>query len=246
MNKSIILFALVATLALVQAQSYSLDYKKVQLVDHIPLANGNTNFLFRGNEPRITVNGQPTFAYQELVEYMVNRSTEAGVTMPDKFQIIDIKLIYGLKEEYADVYLEEYFFGNNTELGMFGINITLGDITDPNIVPATERMEMAKLLSSWQKDNLPARIASYRQILETEFDMPIALYIHCECGCDRTGEIFASYVMRYMGWSFNDSINWDDKIAGRIIMPNHQWAAQWYCLYMQVENIVPGIDCTRS
>ncbi|GAM17158.1 hypothetical protein SAMD00019534_003330 [Acytostelium subglobosum LB1] len=243
MMKSIIIVLIaLATLA----NAYYLEYEKVRLVDHTPvLSNGHTNYLFRGNEPKIAVHGQDEFAYDELVEYMRNVSKADGVIMPEQFLIYDIKLIYGVAEEMADVHLEQWYFGNNTDHGMFAINITLGDITNPKDISKTLRDSMAKTLPDWQKDDLPSRMAMYRDILYTPYDLPIALYIHCECGCDRTGEVFASYVMKYLGWDYKKAMEWDDQVAGRPILPNHQWSVQWYCLYLSLGEKM-NIDCTGA
>eukprot|EP01132_Coremiostelium_polycephalum_P002885 gene2885-3586_t len=187
---------------------------------------------------------QDQFAYEELVQCFVNNSKSLGVDFPTDFYLYDIKLIYGLKSEDPDIILEQKFFQANSTLGQAATNITLGDIYDPKIVPQAELIKWATTLSQWQKDDLPLRMQVYRDILySTEFDKPLVLYIHCECGCDRTGEIFASYVMKYQGWSFNKSMEWDYAVAGRKIMPNHQFAAQWYCYYLKyVEN--QTIECT--
>ncbi|EFA81818.1 hypothetical protein PPL_05050 [Heterostelium album PN500] len=216
------------------ACSEYLEYEKVRLVDTYTFTDGSSNYLFRGNEPKISVNGQDEFAYDLLTSYMRNVSQLNGVTLPENFLIFDIKLTYGLKEEQGDVNLEQWFFGNNTDKGLFGVNITLGDVTDPNLIEESVRDEMAKYLPVWQKDNLPFRMNYYREILTTQQQQPLALYIHCECGCDRTGEIFASYVMQYLNYSFQKAMDWDYSVAMRPIMPNHQWAAQWYCLYLQL------------
>lgn len=60
----------------------------------------------------------------------------------------------------------------------------------------------------------------------------MVIYFHCECGCDRTGEIGGSYAMKYMNMTYAEAYHWDESIAGRWIIPNHNWAMEWYCEYL--------------
>ncbi|KAN0041127.1 hypothetical protein ACTFIV_003663 [Dictyostelium citrinum] len=238
------LIILILSISVALINSEYLEYRKVHLVDQTtPLENGNINYLFRGNEPKELINGTEYFAYEELIKCMVNNSLTTGVKLPPQFIIVDIKLIYGLKDEEPDIELEQTFFNANPQFGEFGTNITLGDLWDPNFLPEREVKSWALNLSDWQHDNLPSRIPFYRNILYTQHELPLILYIHCECGCDRTGEVFASYAMKYLNYSFKESMEWDYSIAGRRIMINHQFAAQWYCYYLQIAEGMT-IDCS--
>ncbi|KYR01243.1 putative protein tyrosine phosphatase [Tieghemostelium lacteum] len=228
--------------------SSDIEQRKVHLVDMStnPLPNGNTNYLFRGNEPKIGgENGTTVFAYSELVDYLQNASSQVGVTLPENFYIFDIKLITGpLPSEIPDIELEANFFAANPELGEFATNQTVGDIIDPNFLSQTEIAKMVKSIYTWQKDDLPERMRMIHNMLNYyENDLPVVIYIHCECGCDRTGEIFASYVMRFKGQSFQEAMDWDYQIAGRPIEWPSQWASLWYCWYLYyIEDM--AIDCS--
>jgi len=235
---------LITTILVVICKADYLEYRKVHLVDQTPpLSNGNVNYLFRGNEPKISVDGKDQFAYDELINCMVNNSLSLGVKFPPQFYLVDIKLTYNHTSELPDIDLEKTYFEANPSIGEFNTNITMGDWSDPHFIPSFERVRWATNLTDWQKDDLPARMELYRNILYTEMDVPLVLYIHCECGCDRTGEVFASYVMKYLGWSFKKAIDWDYQIAGRYILPQHQFAANWYCYWLYfVEKM--DIDCS--
>ncbi|EGC32956.1 hypothetical protein DICPUDRAFT_155043 [Dictyostelium purpureum] len=233
-------------------KSSDLESRKVHLVDYYQLPNGNTNYFFRGNEPKKTLsNGinksnysTAILAYDDLVEYMRNNSqTVYGITLPDQFYIIDIKLVTGpLPSELKDVELEQNFFAAEPQLGEFHMNQTFGDIIDPQFVSKDNLEKYATSLPTWSKDNLPLRMRDYHNILITQRDLPVVLYVHCECGCDRTGEVMASYVMRFKGWNLEKALEWDFQIAGRVINFANRWAAQWYCLYLYyVEKF--DIDC---
>ncbi|KAK5581462.1 hypothetical protein RB653_001495 [Dictyostelium firmibasis] len=244
MNRLLNLMIIILSISVILIKGDYLEYRKVHLVDQTtPLGNGNINYLFRGNEPKELINGTEYFAYEELINCMVNNSLSAGVKLPPQFIIVDIKLIYGLIDEESDIELEQTFFNANPQYGEFGTNVTLGDLWDPNFLPERDVKNWALNLSDWQHDNLPHRIPFYHDLLYTQHDLPLILYIHCECGCDRTGEVFASYAMKYLDYSFKESMEWDYKIAGRRIMINHQFASQWYCYYLQVAEGMT-IDCS--
>jgi len=243
MKNTLIFVVLLITLALTNAGD--LDYNKVRYIQSTPpLSNGNVNYIFRGNEPRQTVNGTTILPYDDLVSYIKQNGLANNITIPDQFYIIDMKLITGpTPSELPDIELEKNFFAENPTLGEALTNNTFGDLINPSWMDLEKQITMAKTLSTWSGDDLPYRMDLYHNILFTERDLPVVLYIHCECGCDRTGEISASWVMKYLGWDFAQSMEWDYSIAGRKITFANQWAAQWYCLYLQyAEN--RSIDCT--
>eukprot|EP01132_Coremiostelium_polycephalum_P002886 gene2886-3587_t len=245
-NQLLVALVLAISCLTLLVKSSDISSVKIHLVDYSDiLDNGYINYFFRGNEPKRTFsNGTTVFAYDDLVEYILNNSRNVGVTIPDEFYIIDIKLITGpLPSEMPDIRLERDFFAANPQLGQYGQNRTLGDLVDPNILPESDMIHLAKTLPKWQLDNLPKRMAQYKQILNTPRHLPTVLYVHCECGCDRTGEVMAAYVMKYQGWSFEKAITWDYAIAGRKITIVNQWAAQWYCLYLKYGE-GQDIDCT--
>ncbi|KAK5580685.1 hypothetical protein RB653_000708 [Dictyostelium firmibasis] len=179
-NKTLVLIiVLIAILNFVK--SSDLSYKKVHLVDSVELANGNTNYFFRGNQPTQTLaNGTKVFPYEELVEFLRNSSlSEFGVKLPEQFYIIDIKLITGpLPNELPDLELEKNFFATNPTLGEFHTNQTWGDIIDPQFVPQNELEEYASTISTWSADKLPQRMRDYHNILLTERELPTVLYVH--------------------------------------------------------------------
>lgn len=39
-------------------------------------------------------------------------------------------------------------------------------------------------------------------------------------------------------------VRWNDEVAGRWVLPNHNWAIEWYCLYVQQTlGFYPGQPC---
>lgn len=88
----------------------------------------------------------------------------------------------------------------------------------------------SQALSQWQQDDLPGYIPTINQYLYLKSippisisilnahtfkgDLPTVIYLHCECGCDRTGEIGGAYALRYLNKSYSEVVAWDTSIAG--------------------------------
>jgi len=213
------------------------DYLEENKVRFLDWTHGQsfTNYLFRGNEPKLTnETGDDYFAYDELQDYMINAASNLSVVLPKKYWLIDYKLYY-VEPIEPDVDLETQFFQSNPTLGELRLQRIIGDLTSPRIYPQSYVKDEAIVLSSWQPDNLPDFIQNLNKLLYTEGPnkLPMVIYVHCECGCDRTGEVAGSYAMQYMGMTFNEAYAWDEDIAGRWILPNHKWAMEWFCSYLQ-------------
>ena len=78
----------------------------------------------------------------------------------------------------ANASLGEYM---NWEMGIAGL-------LPPTWFPQATALSMANG-SVWQFDQVPTRIASVRTMLHTSHPTSVAIYVHCEGGCDRTGEL---------------------------------------------------------
>jgi len=213
-----------------------LEQKKVVLVDATSPSSGIKNFLFRGNEPKIynSTTKKDEFAYSLLKRFMTLAATKEGIILPQDFILVDIKLYYFNDTfEYPDIKLEQDFFRDNPSLGRYiGVQIW-GDSYSPAWLLSYLRDEWATELGSWQHDNLPGFIPELRLFLTTKQSKPVVYYFHCEVGADRTGEIAGSYVIAYKNWTLAQAVAWDVQIAGRWILPNHEWAIQWYCYYLK-------------
>jgi len=149
------------------------------------------------------------------------------VNLPQKYYLIDYKLYYFDDPlEDPDIILETDFFQSNPSLGEIRLTKIVGDLTSPDIYPTSYVQAEAMNLASWQPDSLPSFIPSLNKVLNTPGanGLPVVIYFHCECGCDRTGEIAGSYAMTYMGYTYNQAYAWDQEVAGRWILPNHDWA----------------------
>jgi len=211
--------------------SDTIDPKKIVLMDYNRQLN---NFLFRGNEPKTTNSSGDFFAYDLLYDYLNALASSHGLIFPAKYYFIDLKLYY-FENISRDMSLERDFFIANPNLGKFAPQQILGDISSPNIVPGPIMESLARSLDGWQKDKLTRLIPYINQLLNSPGpqSLPVIIYVHCECGCDRTGEVSGSYAMKFLGWTFQAALKWDESIAGRFILPNHKFAMEWYCEYLR-------------
>jgi len=223
-----------------------LDPAKVHLLDWTR-GQSYTNYIFRGNQPDGTYsNGTNFFDYNGLRSALTAAAANQSVALPDVFYLMDYKLYYFNDPlETPDIILETDFFQSNPKLGEIRLTKIMGDATSPELYPTFYVEDEAMDLASWQPDDLPALIPSLRQVLYSPGpqNLPVVIYFHCECGCDRTGEIAGSYMMTYMNYTYTESYNWDQSIAGRWILPNHNWAMEWYCCYLRYSKGMAVAPC---
>jgi len=189
----------------------------------------DNNFLFRGGNPNFFV-----FQYGTLIREFGERLQSVNLPLPSKFYLIDVNLLNPNKtpdREHIDE--ETRFFNDHSDLGEIVQHPILGETTSPFSYNSTSVKERALTFATWSQDKLPAFIEQIRKTMSQSNATPSVLYIHCECGCDRTGEISGSYYMAYMNMSLHDAHVLDEKIAGREILTDNHNALDWYCFYLK-------------
>jgi protein-tyrosine phosphatase len=88
---------------------------------------------------------------------------------------------------------------------------------------------LAASLEDWQPDQLVARVRRLRRQLDTESNM--CLYVHCEAGIDRTGELIGAFELS-LGASWRDVMERAHRYSdNRELKASNLHALQWYCLY---------------
>lgn len=65
----------------------------------------------------------------------------------------------------------------------------------------------------WAVDKLPQRTREMKKMLDATYDRPRAFYVHCEAGCDRTGEFCGSYRLENLNFTMADA--WQANIKVR-------------------------------
>jgi len=222
----------------------------VWFVDETPKNVGFWNMLFRGGNP----DSDGKFDYNQLVTELQMAAKEANKEFPDKFNIIDICFLNDWQSynnthpsQGASIDEEFSFFQQNPKLGSFMLWETAGsydNITAPQIAdPPGLQLYLTASLDEWMADQLPTRMLKIRGLLYTKFDLPTIIYGHCDCGCDRTGEMFGSYYMKWMDMTWEDTNQLNTKIANRSMECFNYLAMQWYCLYLNLVEGKNNLNC---
>ncbi|MGY4534167.1 hypothetical protein ACVW0Y_003305 [Pseudomonas sp. TE3786] len=204
----------------------------VHLVDH----DSNTgNFLFRGNMPI----SNKAFSYQQLVAAMRNASP--GVPLPDKVYLIDVSLVNSINPaEAADLKIEQGFWQQNPTLGKLINHPVYGSITSPNDYPSALRKRLEKIPTISRIDDLVVDLQALLKMPQMS-GVTLAIYVHCEAGKDRTGEVAAAYAMKYLGSSYAKAYANANAIAKRAISQFSRNELQWYAYYLKDVRKVPSI-----
>ena len=229
------LLALSVVLAAVSVKG-GLDTDRVRLID---VSASGSNFLFRGNEPV----SSKTFQWDLLTTTMASVAGAANRTMPSTFRIIDVCLLN--VAEYGDMHVEEEYFEKNPTHGTFVNWPTIGSLIDPQVMTnnMTELEHLAKTLDSWSFDKVPDRMQELYAMLNKPYDVPTALYIHCEAGEDRTGEMSGSYYMKHLNWTYAEALTYDNHIEKRNIKWMSKNGLAWYCFFLKYAEGQSSRDC---
>jgi hypothetical protein len=216
-----------------------LSYERVRLVDKSDSASGASNLLFRGNEP--IVNGQ--FAFDTLVTYMRQRAAEEKVAFPDEFYFVDLNFLNIAEEK--DESVEKRWLDANPTKGQFVNWPILGNVLDPRDLLEPVRKEMAKTMPDWDFDKLSTRIPEMYTLLNTPQNVSHVYYGHCEAGSDRTGEVFGSYAMQFLGMDMKAAYAWDNEVAGRLIYNMSKHQMDFYCFHLYYSEGFTNYDCVN-
>jgi len=204
------------------------NYLKYRLVHLQYYDKTSGNFFFRGNMPKNTSN---EFAYTELMTFLAERALEeGGVELPSNAFLYDISLDSLYNEN--DTLLEQNFFLANPQLGNFSNWSLYHRYPDPSNFTQQQIKQMVQNMSLWGPDDFPPRMTLFHQMMKTKQERAVAYYIHCETGCDRTGEFCGSYMMQYLNDSLATALTIDTADCGRPPYASSQWQLQWYCYYL--------------
>jgi len=223
-------------------------------VNHVHFVDRDSSlpqFLFRGGEMDIDGN-TCGFDYNALVAAIAVAAQQANIQLPHDYYLIDINLLNLIDgnwtcDDSRHSLTEFQFFDQNPHLGEFVFWQTYGDKDNASTPYFTQPFlkYLAKTLDQWQGDNVVGRTALYKMLHTPHHSgKPIVIYGHCDCGCDRTGEIFGSYYMRYMGYSWEKANIMNQVIAERPMGCDPWRAMQWFCLWL---NEVQGfkLNCMK-
>ena len=213
--------------------------------------SGSFNYLFRTNMP---VNAT-SFAYDALMADVRKRAAEAGsgyAHFPASnadVHMLDISLDnpFDSKDDNAK---ERGFWADpaHAALGEYlDWSIGFAGILPPSIYTAAEIASMSAADGEvWKKDQLPLRLQTVRSLLYAPHSSgkTLLIIVHCQAGCDRTGEFVGSYRMLYEGSNVTDMYARDVTECTR--PPNYfsTSALEWFCYYLSLhQGMAPG-NCT--
>jgi hypothetical protein len=207
-----------------------------------------TNFLFRGGSPEV-----PLFNHTVLVRSIQLAALNSNVTLPTRFLIHVVNLESLTSIDAPHVLAEHDFYAQNPSLGNFSFWNIVGCAGNPALSSFDKnRAWLASSMRVWDADRLRERVSMLRMWLERVNSLPTILYIHCDCGCDRTGEVAGAYMLTYMQhiYSFSDIVALNDSIEppppGLMVCQN-LWAMQWYCLSLnRTDCLAKSYACDAS
>ena len=209
----------------------TIDQKRVHLIDSYP-RDVPRNFLFRGNNPTNKTENGYTFDYGGLVASLrKSAETECGVELPGYFRVVDVDL-----ENLSDPgYVAELeFWKQHPSLGEVLHWTTLGTLLDVKKTPfKTEFIQNGSWAIQGDADRLIERLSQLHSMLANVSSVPMVFYVHCNAGCDRTGEFMGAHTMRYLGYNVTTALGEAQRQCGRA--PNFfaTESVGWWCLTLK-------------
>lgn len=245
------LWALVAVAASVaSASSVSASWRDVKRVHVVDYSNKTGNFLFRGASPNVASGSQ--FDIAKLRAALAQAASDDGYSLPSSYQIVDVNLLNMDEGSYdeGETISEFSYFDANPQDGQFLFWQTLGtesNATDPSIPPSMLAY-LAQSFPQWDNDNLFQRVNALNALLNTQHATPLAIYFHCDEGCDRTGETAGAYAMTFQGLTWQATNARNTLKCGRPQMCRWYKMMQWYCLwhFKNSPTCLKNIDCTPT
>lgn len=222
-------------------------------------SSGLQNFLFRAG---FYQHRHSTFDYNAVKNAIVSSALKSNISLPKDFYMIDINLM-NLEMDHKDqkypkklgddakkTFSEIVFFDKNPEKGRFVPWFTYGELINATTNHIRENSSVLERLSrtypSWGTANIPMRMKELRAMLFTDYGKPTVIVGHCDCGCDRTGELFGSYYLKYQGYSWEAVNKLNTIIAERPETCHTYMALQWYCLYLEYFEGNSQLNCIQN
>lgn len=186
------------------------------------------NWLFRGNMPFKGEYKKRSFAYEELMNAFKQRIKyhQYHKDIPKDAYIVDISLLNLF--EFEDVAIERNFFIDNYKKGKF-INWPVLGVD--NLIEGNSKIDM--VLTHHDHKIMQKRLSLLTEMLEKKYDKPVIFYVHCNAGCDRTGQFVASYRMTYKASNYFDAMRSNKLECGRKPNKFSVNAIKSYCEYLQ-------------
>ncbi len=183
------------------------------------------NFFVRGNIPII----DNKFAYDELEKTIRERLSAKGLSLSTDFLLVDISLL-SAPDELRFTAIEKEWYRKNPSLGCYWSHPLYGIQDSPIGLSREVRREE---IAQHKVKQLRIFLKNLRTMVTTRCEREVVLYAHCRAGTDRVGEIAACYMMQYGGYSYDQVMAENRKIAGGEIHVGTQNAIAWYAFYLR-------------
>ncbi|HEX3582182.1 MAG TPA: hypothetical protein VH087_10515 [Thermoanaerobaculia bacterium] len=208
-----------------------MPYESLLYVDRV-----GSNYLYRGPEP--ILDGQ--FDYAGLTVAIDSQP----IAPPLPYYLVEVSLLHMIEVSELTPSLE--FWQNNQNLGQVVLWDTYGTSQCVFQTPSPQRETLIETLDEWLPDPLIWRVATLRNWLQgTPLPIPqpipgqpLVIYVHCDGGCDRTGEMIGAYMLHYLcAWQEM----WSTQPCGRPMGCNNYRAVEWYAFWL---NATQGFSLT--
>ena len=221
---------------------------RVHLVDSYPRDLPH-NFLFRGNTP---VNSETDHFDEPGLRAAITEAAlrDCGVTVPPNFKIIMLDLQNPSDPNYLTGISHWETRPNNGSVVQW---LTTGSIVQPqHSHERATRVESGDWAMRGHADYLAPRLAATRQYLMNVADRPTVLYVHCQAGCDRTGQFIGAYAMTYLGYNTSTMYGEACRQCGYTSRDSFSWqcpnyfstaALGWWCLTLAARGTPVQGDC---
>jgi hypothetical protein len=216
---------LILVFFLIQKISKEIDHTRIVLIDVV----GN-NYVFRGNNPFITKNGEKIFAYDDLTSYFNSILKQQNRSPMDEYYLIDISLLD--LDEYSEIKKEQQFFITNPNLGMMMHFSTLSPSLLLMEYPSYSNFVTEASIKNYNiwVTNLLEKI---HYLASQKTDKPVVIYIHCDSGRDRTGLVVTGYKMLFNNINLAKAKSQNISEAGRSSRALYDRAIKSYCSYVK-------------
>ena len=229
-------------------------YNSLRFVDQV-----GGNYLFRGGaplksfpdpnnpgqcipdpDPNNSGNCLQVFDYAGLTRAIASAPNLPGVPPPpaSQYYLVVIDLVHSNEASEIEPAINYFHTDEGKSQGQFNLWDTNGTSVCYFNTPQDQRGHMVETIDQWLGDPLVWRVATIRTWLEDATQVPsngrpgvpIVIYVHCDGGCDRTGEMIAAYRLRYMNDAW--SAVWGDQPCQRPMGCNNYRAVQWYAFWL--------------
>lgn len=203
------------------------DNKVLYLLDE-----RNNTYFFRGKLPL----NEGEFCYEELKSQIKCYLSECNKPISENFKLMCVSLLNSFAER-KEYQMENKWFSCNPGRGWFWRYPLFGNLLSPHYIPA----QLRQVIYFTDPDGIRYFLNSLNKLFNYEYGEDVVLYMHCKVGKDRTGEAAACYLMQYKGYSYQEAMSLNQKIARRKLRLPSINAIRWHAYYLRDVCHLPSI-----